>query len=225
MSLLPPGGRVVDVGCGTGADVASFPASFDRHGLDQSETAIRFAEERHAGVRFSVAALPDEGAGPIGEADLVLLCDVLEHIEDDTGFLGWLITTMKPDSHLLMTVPAGPELWSPHDEVYGHYRRYTPEALAGVWDGLPVDVRLLAPFNRILYPVVRVARAVANRRGRSLGNQKGDLTLPWPPVNWLLERLFSLEIPAIRARLDGESGRTGSRGVSLFSVLRKTGTS
>lgn len=216
---------MVDVGCGTGADVASFPPSYGRHGLDQSETAIRFAEERHAGVGFSVATLPGEGAATIREADLVLLCDVLEHIEDDIGFLSWLIGTMKPHSHLLMTVPADPRLWSPHDEVYGHYRRYTPDVLAGVWDGLPVEVRLLAPFNRILYPAVRVVRAVTNRRGRSLGESEGDLSLPWPPVNWLLERLFSLEVPGLLRQLNGDPKPNGTRGVSLFTVLRKTESS
>ena len=222
MVLLPPGGRVVDVGCGTGADVASFPSSYDRHGLDQSATAIRLAEERHAGVRFSVARLPGDGAEVIGGADLVLLCDVLEHIGDDIGFLTWLVTVMKPGAHLLMTVPADPNLWSPHDEAYGHYRRYTPEVLARLWGGLPVEARLLAPFNRILYPAIRVVRAVTNRRGRRLGSVKEDLSLPWPPVNWLLERLFSLEVPAILRILNGTPSRVDGRGVSLFTVLRKT---
>jgi len=121
-----------------------------------------------------------------------------------------------------MTVPADPKLWSPHDEVYGHCRRYTSEVLARVWEGLPVEARLLAPFNRILYPAVRVVRAVTNRRGRRVGSVKGDLSLPWSPVNCLLERLFSLEVPAILRLLNGAPTRVDGRGVSLFTVLRKT---
>jgi SAM-dependent methyltransferase len=219
-SLLPPGGRIVDVGCGTGADLASFSPSYDRHGIDVSATAIAFARERHGGVHFQVGALPGAGADTIGSADLVLLCDVLEHIEHDGEFLRWLISTMKPAAHLLITVPADPRLWSPHDEVYGHYRRYTEDSLSALWAGLPVRVRLLAPFNRILYPVARLARSFARRRGASWGSERSDLAMPWAPANWLLERLFSLEVPALRTDL--ESGRASVRGqgVSLIVVLR-----
>lgn len=220
-SLLPAGGRVVDVGCGTGADIAAFPASYDRHGLDASETAIRFARERHGDIRFDVAAFPDGGVEVVASADLVLLCDVLEHIEDHEGFFRSLISTMKPGAHLLTTVPADPRLWSPHDEVYGHYRRYTRAALAGVWEGLPAEVRLLAPFNRILYPAVRVARMLASRRGRSWGRGEGDLRLPWSPVNRLMEWVFAREIPPLRAALEGRRNAIRGRGVSLLAVLRR----
>jgi SAM-dependent methyltransferase len=222
-TLLPPDGRIVDVGCGTGADVASFSPEYHRYGIDVSETAIAFARERHDDVEFEVGALPGAAADTISGADLVLLCDVLEHVEHHEEFLSWLLSTMKRGSHLLITVPADPRLWSPHDEVYGHYRRYTAESLAALWAGLPVTVRLLAPFNRILYPVARVARSFARRRGRSWGSEQSDLGMPWAPLNWLLERLFSLEVPALRATLESDKVRGTSRaghGVSLIAVLR-----
>jgi SAM-dependent methyltransferase len=224
MLLLPDGGSVVDVGCGTGADLASFPDSYERHGVDQSATAIGFARERHQGVHFEVGALPGAAVETVSGADLVLLCDVLEHVEDDAGFLAWLIATMKAGSHLLMTVPADPRLWSPHDEVYGHYRRYTPDSLTALWSELPVRTRLISPFNRILYPAARVARAVASRRRRSWGSEKGDLALPWAPVNRVLEHTFSREVPALRAALEsGVDHRAGGNGVSLIVVLQKNG--
>lgn len=224
-ALLPPGGCIVDVGCGTGADVAAFPPSYERHGIDESATAIGFARQRHQGVRFEVAALPGAGADTIGSADLVLLCDVLEHVEDHAGFLRWLLATMKPGAHLLMTVPADPRLWSPHDEVYGHHRRYTADSLTALWAALPVRTRLLAPFNRILYPVARVARSVARGRGRSWGSEQSDLGMPWAPLNWLLERVFVLEVPSLRAALDSGPARVRGSGVSLIAVLQVEGRS
>lgn len=223
MRLLPPGGRVVDVGCGTGADLASFPASFGRHGLDPSETAIRFARDRHRDLEFSVAAIPESGLEIVATADLVLLCDVLEHIEQDSAFLEGLVGAMRPGAHLLMTVPADPALWSPHDEVYGHHRRYTVATLRAVWDRLPVEERLLAPFNRHLYPLVRAARAVSSRRGRGRGAADGDLTIPWTPVNLVLESVFRREVPPILAALEGPDPPPAGPGVSLFAVLRRRG--
>lgn len=220
-SLLPPGGCIVDVGCGTGADIAAFPARYERHGIDSSATAIGFAKERHHGVRFEVASLPGAATETIERADLVLLCDVLEHVEDHARFLDWLLATMKPDAHLLLTVPADMRLWSPHDEVYGHFRRYTAESLSALWSGAPVDVMLLAPFNRILYPAARIARSIASRRGRSWGSEQSDLGMPWAPLNRLLEAIFSLEVPALRAALASGNGRVRGSGVSLIAVLRK----
>jgi SAM-dependent methyltransferase len=219
--LVPPGGHIVDAGCGTGADVSAFPAAYHRTGLDGSATAIAFARSRHRDVRFEVAVLPGAAADVIDRADLVLLCDVLEHVEDHEAFLGWLIDTMKPGAHLILTVPADPRLWSPHDEVYGHHRRYTQETLAAAWTGSPVRVRLLAPFNRVLYPAARLARAVAAWRGRGWGRGGGDLALPWGPLNGLLERLFASEIPSLTAALQADAGRLPGRGVSLLAVLRR----
>lgn len=225
MALIARGDRLVDVGCGTGADIAAFPDSFKRHGIDVSPTAIAFARENHPGVVFEIGAVPAAGAEAIGAADLVLLCDVLEHVEDDQTFLLDLVSLMKPGAHLLLTVPADPRLWSPHDDVYGHFRRYTRTTLAAVCRSTPANIRLLAPFNRRLYPVARAARAVSKLRGRGWGSESSDLTLPWAPVNRVLERVFAGEVPALARALRTGRGEVSGRGVSLLAVLERSGPS
>jgi SAM-dependent methyltransferase len=220
ISLVSPGAQIVDIGCGTGADIASFPAEFVRYGLDASQSAIDFAMERHSGVDFRQASIPGAGRDVIAGADLVLLCDVLEHIEDDYGFLSWVVAAMRDDAHLLITVPADPRLWSPHDEVYGHFRRYTRESLTRLTSSVPATTKLLAPFNWKLYPVARVARAIASRRGRSWG-KRSDLLVPWNPLNQTLERIFSSEVPGLLNALSRGSVSVGGTGVSLLTVLRK----
>jgi SAM-dependent methyltransferase len=224
MRLAPRGGSVVDVGCGTGADIAAFPPSYRRHGIDIAPTAVEFARENHPGVTFEVGAVPEAGVEAIGGADLVLLCDVLEHIEDDEGFLRALVSLMKPGAHLLLTVPADPRLWSPHDEVYGHYRRYTRSTLAATLGVAPARARLLAPFNRRLYPVARAARAVSALRGRGWGSESSDLALPWAPVNAALERVFAGEASGLAAALDSGREEVAGRGISLLAVLERSAT-
>ncbi|MDE7312173.1 MAG: hypothetical protein K2N87_11245 [Eubacterium sp.] len=54
-----------------------------------------------------------------------LLLDVLEHIEDDVGFLKLMRQKLVPGGKILLTVPAFQVLWSSEDEAAGHYRRYT----------------------------------------------------------------------------------------------------
>lgn len=222
MVLAPPGGCVVDVGCGTGADIAAFPDSFTRRGIDISPTAIGFARENHPNVLFEVGAAPRAGTHLIGAADLVLLCDVLEHVEHDAVFLHALVSVMKPGASLLLTVPADPGLWRPHDEVYGHFRRYTRNTLAAAWHGAPVRLRLLAPFNRRLYPIARAVRTVSAIRGRRQGSEASDLKLPWAPLNGVLERIFATEIPALTAALKAGREEVPGRGLSLMAVLERS---
>jgi hypothetical protein len=63
-------------------------------------------------------------------AAVITMMDVLEHIEDDRGFLAALAGKMEPGAMVLMTVPAMPSLWSNWDVLLGHYRRYTKASLA-----------------------------------------------------------------------------------------------
>ena len=220
--LAPPGGIVVDVGCGTGADISAFPHTLVRHGIDVSPTAIAFARENHSDVDFQVGVVPAAGAATVGKADLVLLCDVLEHIDGDRAFLAALLSMMKPGARLLLTVPADPRLWSPHDEVYGHYRRYTRSTLAAAWEGAPARPILLAPFNRRLYPVARLARLASRMRGRGWGSEASDLSLPRPMFNRVLERIFAGETVALVDALRTGRRELPGQGVSLLAVLERS---
>lgn len=59
--------------------------------------------------------------------NIVLLLDVLEHIEDDLGFLSALVANNLADgAKVLISVPAWPQVWTPHDEFLRHFRRYSP---------------------------------------------------------------------------------------------------
>ena len=94
----------------------------------------------------------------LGMADLVLLTDVLEHVEKDAELLARIVRGMKPGGHLLLTVPACPLLWSPHDEVHGHFRRHTRVILSALLAGLSLQPLLLAPLNLRLCPMAVLRR-------------------------------------------------------------------
>lgn len=65
--------------------------------------------------------------------DIVIMLDVLEHIEDDSAFLQLeVVPRLKPESHLVISVPAHPSLFTSHDTFLGHYRRYTRSQLLDV---------------------------------------------------------------------------------------------
>lgn len=69
--------------------------------------------------------------------DIVIMLDVLEHIEDDSAFLlSEVVPRLKPESKVVISVPAHPALFTSHDEFLGHYRRYTKRDLLRVTSAL-----------------------------------------------------------------------------------------
>jgi len=217
----PDGALAVDIGCGTGGNIAALANRYRCVGIDESELAIAYARARFPHVEFVRSTDPATIASYVGQAGLVTCMDVVEHIEDDAAFLHQIVNAARPGATLLLTVPAGMELWSEHDVTNGHYRRYTIDGFAALWSGLPVRVRLLSAFNARLYPLVRAARALANRRGRAHGAAGTDFDMPPHAVNRTLERIFAGEVTALRRAVD-TSRRPYSRGVSVIALLERT---
>jgi SAM-dependent methyltransferase len=227
-TICPPApgknSTVIDVGCGTGANIAALADEYRAIGIDISAEAIRLAKRRFPNVQF----IPSDARGDVrralAHADVVLLTDVLEHVEEDRQMLASLVQDSRPGSHFVITVPADMRLWSPHDEAFGHYRRYDAENLVELWSDLPVRERLVSYFNSRLYPIVRGVRALTSRRGRAVGNANTDFRLPLVPVNATLRRVFAGEASRLLSAIDAPAGGY-SRGVSLIAILQREPTS
>ncbi len=215
-----PARRIVDVGCGPGANIASLSGDCSCVGVDISGEAIKIARARHQNVEFVHGLAPADVPEAVATADLLLLTDVLEHVRDPGRMLRELVHASSPGAHILVTVPAGPELWSEHDRTVGHRVRYTSDTFRGLWSGLPVDERMISYFNTYLYPAAWGGRWLSRRRARTAGHQGTDLSMPPAPINWLLTRIFALEARALIQTLEGHR-RGFRRGVSLVALLRR----
>jgi ubiquinone/menaquinone biosynthesis C-methylase UbiE len=120
------GGKIVDIGCGTGKNVEAFSEFGPVTGIDSSEEALKFCKKR---------GLPNVSKGdaektnlPANSFALVTLLDVLEHT-DDTKTLKEIHRILKKDGLLLITVPAYQWMWSQWDVELHHKRRYTKSGL------------------------------------------------------------------------------------------------
>lgn len=211
---------VVDVGCGTGGNIAALAGDYLTAGIDTSAAAIELARANHPGVRFWCGELAEAPREFDAGADLYLLMDVLEHVPDDFLLLSTLLSRCKRGALVLITVPAHEHLWSSHDEALQHYRRYDSDRLQQVWDGLPVSVRLISYFNARLYLPIRLVRWASRRTRRSYGQHGTDLTLPPNPVNRFLTRLLGGEARVIVDAFVGDRHRGYGTGASLLAVLR-----
>lgn len=221
-AVLPPDKRatVIDVGCGTGANVAELADAYRCVGIDTSAEAIALARQRFPAVEFLSGFAPADLGQRMQEARLVMLMDVLEHVPDDFELLSSLLSAASPGCLFLVTVPADETLWSPHDEAFGHYRRYDADRLARVWQGLPVETLLLSYFNARLLPVIRWMRRRAERRGEAAGAAGTDFWIPARPANSLLTAFLAGESGRLVKTLRGAI-RGYSAGASLMAVLRR----
>lgn len=114
--------RILDVGCGTGANLIMLSKSGDAEGVDISPDALEFCRQRGLdNVRLgSAEEIPYED----GSFDLVTALDVVEHLDDDLAGLREMRRVLKPDGRILLFVPTFMFLWGVQDDVSHHRRRY-----------------------------------------------------------------------------------------------------
>jgi SAM-dependent methyltransferase len=206
----PQDGRILEIGCGTGHNLAMLSEFGRVDALELDDEARAMAEVR-LGRPVMSAPLPELAGVPERTYDLVGAFDVIEHIEDDRAALASIARTLKPHGKLVMTVPAHQWMWSAHDVVNHHKRRYSKGALRQLVEGSPLKLERIGYFNSLLFPVAVAERLSAKLRGK----EDADLKLPAAPLNAALERAFAAERHLV-ARLPLPPG------LSLFAVASAT---
>lgn len=215
------GHRIVDWGCGTGANLAALVEEYRGIGFDPSPRAIELARRRFPGLELAVLEQGSLERPELREAACLLLLDVLEHVDEDVALLAALVERLPRGAHLILTVPADPRLWSEHDVTFGHRRRYELGSLTRLWSELPVEVRLCSCFNARLYPLIFAVRAISRRRGRASGRGGTDFGAMPGPLNRFLANLFAGEASPLLRGLDRRGEPVYRRGTSLIAILRR----
>jgi SAM-dependent methyltransferase len=185
---LPDGATVLDVGCGTGAILEVLSRRFEAYGTDTSALAVELCGKR--GLKNVYQCTLDTFPHPDMRFDLITLLDVIEHIEDDAAVLRQVRGYLRPGGSFIITVPAYQWLWTSHDEVNHHKRRYVRSHLKGVLERAGLKVSMISYFNTLLFPAALVERLV--KRALRSGDDSA-LKVPQRPVNSLLSSLFASE--------------------------------
>ncbi len=211
---LPAKGRILDVGCATGFFIEAAREHFDAWGIDPSPTAVSICQER--GLTQVVQGSTDDLSAVADKRfDAVGFFDVIEHVEDDLGALQHARTVLTDRGLVMITVPAFMWLWSEHDVINEHKRRYVKAELGQLLERSGFAIEQLTYFNSFLFPSAVLAR-LGRRLIRSVG--KADLSMPPPWMNRLMTRIFASE----RRRLVPNSHPRGfPTGLSVLAIARK----
>ena len=187
---LPPGARarILDVGCGTGANLEMLAGFGDAEGVDISEDALRFCRGRGL-TRVSHGAaesLPHADS----QFDLVTALDVVEHLDDDRAGLSEMRRVLKPGGRALLFVPAFMWLWGVQDDVSHHRRRYTLPGLRAAVEGAGLAVERATYANVTFFAPILAGRWLMRATGvRPASENNVNVSA----LNGLFGRVFGAE--------------------------------
>ena len=167
---LDPTAIVMDIGCGDTFVVEQLAAEYQQARFYAIDTGFTDELIGHYRARLNIprilmfASLDEIAPPPEKPASLVLLMDVIEHIEDDRGFLAALRAKpyIGPETRFLITVPAFQMLFCSHDAFLGHYRRYSKRVLRSLLDDTGLSAIEVGYFFASLLPL-RVLQVVKER--------------------------------------------------------------
>jgi SAM-dependent methyltransferase len=207
-TIVHPGDRLLDVGCGTGFMLEALQSRYEVWGLDPSANAIKLCRQRGL-TRVTQGSWEDI---PSQTYDLIMFLDVLEHLSDDRQALDQAAQRLKPGGKLLITVPAYQFLWSQHDVAHHHYRRYRRGSLRRLLQSMGFTPFYLGYFNTTLFPLIAALRL--KQRLVPPATATSDLALPPRWLNRSLHWLFAQErwlIPQVSLPF----------GVSVLAIAQK----
>lgn len=183
---LPPG-RILDVGCGDGILFPALTEFGEVEGIEADASTLNPAGPWRE--RIHVAPF-DERAPLHGPYDLILMLDVIEHLDDPVSALRHACAMLGPKGAVLVTVPALPWLWTSHDDLNHHRRRYTPAGLAREFTAAGLEVGTM----RFLFHSLIVAKLAVRFRERL---HRGAAQVPRVPpraMNALARLLTRIEM-------------------------------
>lgn len=202
-------GPILDVGCGDGLFFDKLERLGPVEGIEMDPTGIR-PDGPHAS-RIRVGPF-DASFDPGKTYALVLLLDVLEHLSDPAMALRRAVDLLRPDGIVFVTVPAFPALWTSHDEINHHYRRYTRASL----EALAREARAEILHSRYFFVWTAPAKLAVRAKERIFGGAAKTPSIPPRWVNRLLYRVSRAEQRIFRAL-------PAPFGSSLLAVARRPG--
>ena len=185
--------RILDVGCGTGANLELLGNYGEAEGVDVSPEALAFCRARGlTNVRQGEAEkLPYKD----GSFDLVTALDVVEHLDDDVAGLREMRRILRPSGRALLFVPAFMFLWGVQDDVSHHRRRYRLPELRRVLKEAGYEVERATYANLSFFAPILMGRVVMRATGLRPASENN---INVSALNGVLGRVLGAESALLR---------------------------
>lgn len=155
--------RILDVGCGTGANLLMLSQYGDAEGVDVSEDALTFCRER--GLEQVKLGAAEKLPYDDDTFDLVTALDVVEHLDDDLAGLREMRRVLRPGGRVLLFVPTFMFLWGLQDDVSHHRRRYRLPELRRVLEQAGFEIERTTYANITFFLPILLARKLMRVTG------------------------------------------------------------
>lgn len=211
--------RLLDAGCGTGANLPFLERFGIPFGLELQSRGIQFGHNRGLArlIQGSVTQVPLADAS----IDVVLSFDVLYCLESpaEQAAIAEMFRVTRPGGSVIINVAALDILKGDHSVLGGEVRRYTKRDLRAKLERAGFKVQRLTYTNASLFPIMAAVRAYQRWRGVKAGDDnKGDFRVPPAGVNALLAGALALESKLVEAGIDMPAGS------SLLCLAKKPGS-
>lgn len=185
--------RILDVGCGTGANLLMLSNYGDAEGVDVSEDALAFCRERGLeNVKLgSAERLPYDD----GTFDLVTALDVVEHLDDDLAGLREMRRVLRPGGRVLLFVPTFMFLWGLQDDVSNHRRRYRMPELGRVLEQAGFEIERTTYANITFFMPILAMRKLMRLTGIKAESENN---INVSALNGVLARMLAAESFVLR---------------------------
>lgn len=187
---ITKGDKVIDIGCGTGgfAKVLEYEG-YDVTCLDTQELAIEYCKKR--GIKnLHLGDIKSYLETHNGRFKAAFMLDVIEHIPDDQDVVNDVYKILDEDAYFIAAVPAYQWLWSKHDEIHMHYRRYNISNFIPLFKNAGFKIEYVSYFNSFLFPPAVLKRFV-DKLTKNESNKPVDEVSSF--INKLFFKIFKFE--------------------------------
>lgn len=190
IAKIGSGEEILDIGCGTGGFAGFLSKEYKVICLDTSPLAIDYCKKRGLNNLF-LCPLADFPKSKWNVKSAIML-DVIEHIKDDAEVVRQVFDLLPSGGKLIATVPAYQALWSKHDEVHMHYRRYNKNQIAELFVKCGFSVEYVSYSNSFLFPLALLKRYF-DKLSQSDKSEYVPVDRVSKLANWAFHKIFSFE--------------------------------